>query len=110
MESEIKKILDFEDVDVAHLKYRGKQKTYVVWSIIEEEPSLSSDDEITDSEVTVDIDIYSDSNYLKIMSLIKTKMKENDWIWDGDSQEFYEEDTGLYHRTCSFKKGRNING
>lgn len=110
MESEIKKILDFEDVDVAHLKYRGKQKTYVVWSIIGEEPSLSSDDEITDSEVTIDIDIYSDSNYLKIMSLIKTKMKENDWIWDGDSQEFYEEDTGLYHRTCSFKKGRNING
>ena len=37
-------------------------------------------------------------------------MKENDWIWDGDSQEFFEEETGLYHRTCSFKKGRYING
>ena len=102
MESEIKKILNL-DVPVAHLRYKGKQKTYVVWTIIDEEPNFSSDDEITDSEVIIDVDIYSDSNYLKIM-------KENDWIWDGDSQEFFEEETGLYHRTCSFKKGRYING
>lgn len=109
MESEIKKILKL-DVPVAHLKYKGNKKTYVVWTIIDEEPTFSSDDEITDSEVIIDIDIYSDSNYLKIMSLIKNKMKENDWIWDGDSQEFFEEETGLYHMTCSFKKGRYING
>ena len=109
MESEIKKILKL-DIPVAHLKYKGNKKTYVVWTIIDDEPLSSSDDEITDSEVTVDIDIYSDSNYLKIMSSIKNKMKENDWVWDGDSQESLEEDTGLYHRTCSFKKGRNLDG
>lgn len=109
MESEIKKILEL-GVPVAHLKYNGKQKTYVTWTIIDEEPIFSSDNEITDSEVIIDIDIYSDSNYLKIMSLIKNKMKENDWTWDGDSQEFFEEETRLYHRTCSFKKGRYING
>lgn len=109
MESEIKQILNL-DVPVAHLKYKGNKKTYVVWTIIDETPIFSSDDEITDSEVVVDIDIYSDSNYLKIMSSIKNIMKENEWIWDGDSQEFFEEDTGLYHRTCTFKKERNING
>lgn len=109
MESEIKKILNL-DIPVAHLKYKGNKKTYVVWTIIDEEPISSSDDEITDSEVTVDIDIYSDSNYLKIMSSIKKIMKENEWIWKEDSQEMYESDTGLNHRTCSFEKGRNING
>lgn len=109
MESEIKQILNL-DVPVAHLKYKGNKKTYVVWTIIDETPIFSSDDEITDSEVVVDIDIYSDSNYLKIMSSIKNIMKENEWIWDGDSQEFFEEDTGLYHKTCTFKKERNING
>ena len=36
--------------------------------------------------------------------------QENEWTWDGDSQEFFEEETGLYHRTCSFKKERYING
>lgn len=109
MESEIKEILKL-DVPVAHFSYKGNQKTYVVWKIIDEEPLFSSDDEITDSEVTVDIDIYSDSNYLKIINLIKNKMKENEWTWNGDSQEFFEEETGLYHKTCSFKKGRNLNG
>ena len=109
MESEIKNILNL-DVPVAHLKYKGNNKTYVVWTIIDEMPAFSSDDEITDSEVNVDIDIYSDSNYLKIMKDIKNKMKENEWIWNGDSVEMYEEDTGLYHKTISFKKGRYING
>ena len=61
MESEIKRILKL-DVPVAHLKYKGNKKTYIVWTIIDEEPISSSDDEITDSKVTVDIDIYSDSN------------------------------------------------
>ena len=87
MESEIKKILSEIGVPSAHLKYKGSSKTYITWTMLEEEPLFASDDEITDSEVNVDIDIYSDSNYLNIMSLIKNKMKENEWIWDGDSPE-----------------------
>lgn len=108
MESEIKKILSKLKVPVAHLKYKGKEKTYVVWTILDEEPIFSSDDEIQYSEVPVDIDIYSESNYLSIMSSIKKIMKENEWIWDGDSIEMYEEDTKLYHRTCTFIKERKI--
>lgn len=107
MESELKKILKLE-VPVAHLKYKGKEKTYVVWTLLDETPLSASDDEIDYSEVPVDIDIYSESNYLKLMSSIKKIMKENEWIWDGDSPEMYEEDTGLYHRTCTFVKERKI--
>lgn len=107
MEAELKKILKL-NVPVAHLKYKGKEKTYVVWSIIDEQPLSASEDEIDYSEVTVDIDIYSESNYLKLMSSIKKIMKENGWIWDGDSMEQYEEDTKLYHRTCTFVKERKI--
>lgn len=108
MESELKRILSKLKVPIAHLKYKGKEKTYVVWTIISEEPLYVSDDEIDYSEVTVDIDIYSESNYLSLMSSIKKVMKENEWIWDGDSEESYEEDTKLYHRTCTFIKERMI--
>lgn len=107
MENELKRILKLE-VPVAHLKYKGKEKTYVVWTLLDETPLSASDDEIDYSEVPVDIDIYSESNYLKLMSSIKKIMKENEWIWDGDSPEMYEEDTGLYHRTCTFVKERKI--
>lgn len=107
MEAELKRILKL-DVPVAHLKYKGKEKTYVIWSIIDEQPLSASDDEIDYSEVTVDIDIYSEKNYLSIMGLIKKIMKENGWIWDGDSPEMYEEDTKSYHRTCTFIKERKV--
>lgn len=107
MESELKKILKL-DVPVAHFKYKGKEKAYVVWTIIDETPLSASDDEIDYSEVTVDIDIYSESNYLSLMSSIKKIMKDNEWLWDGDSPEMYEEDTKLYHRTCTFVKERKV--
>lgn len=108
MESEVKKILFELDVPVAHLKYEGKKKTYVVWTLLPEIPSFSYEDEIQYSLCTVDIDIYSESNYLNIMSSIKKIMKNNGWIWKEDSEEMYEEDTGLYHRTSTFEKERKI--
>ena len=107
MESEIKRILVLE-IPVAHLKYKGDSKKYVVWTIIDEEPAFSYEDDIQYSKVTVDIDIYSDSNYLNVMSSIKNIMKENEWAWEEDSIESFEEDTRLYHRTCTFNKERKI--
>jgi len=107
MESELKRILVL-DVPVAHLKYKGNSKKYVVWTIINEEPLFSYEDDIQYSKVTVDIDIYSDSNYLNVMSSIKNIMKQNEWAWEEDSSEFYETDTKLYHKTCTFSKERKI--
>ena len=107
MESELKRILVL-DIPVAHLRYKGSSKKYVVWTIIDEEPLFSYDDDIQYSKVTVDIDIYSDSNYLNIMSSIKNIMKQNEWTWEEDSTEMYETDTKLYHRTCTFSKERKI--
>lgn len=108
MESEIKNILSKLEIPVAHLKYKGNKKTYVIWTIIDEQPLFSSDDNVNYTEVTVDIDIYSENNYLSLMSSIKKIMKENEWIWQGNSSEMYEEDTKLYHRTCTFSKERMI--
>lgn len=107
MENELKRILVL-DVPVAHLKYKGSSKTYVVWTIIDEEPLFSYEDDIQYSKVTVDIDIYSDSNYLNIISSIKNIMKQNEWTWEEDSIETKEEDTKLYHKTCTFWKERKI--
>lgn len=106
--TEIKRILSELKVPIAHLKYKGDKKTYIVWTIIDEHPIFSADDEIDFSEIVVDIDIYSESNYLSIISSVKKIMKKNEWIWDGDSIESYEEDTKLYHKTCTFIKERKI--
>jgi len=99
-------IIGKENIPVAHLRYKGASKKFVTWMITDEVPELSANDEDLCSVVSVDIDIFSDGNYLDIIKEIKQRMKNNEWVWVGDSAEMYEEDTELYHKTCSFEKER----
>ena len=94
------------EIPVAHLKYKGSSKTYVTWTITGEDPALTANDEDLCSICSVDVDVFSDGNYLDIIKEIKRIMKNNDWVWVEDSEEMYEEDTELYHKTCSFEKER----
>mgnify|MGYP004606844901 FL=1 len=91
---------------VAHLTYKGPSKTFVTWTVIEETPALSANDEDLISVCGVDIDIFSDGNYSDIVKEVKKTMKKNEWVWTGDRPEMYEEETRLYHKTCSFEKER----
>ena len=112
MNEEIKSILGDnitvkgEEIPVKHLRYSGSSKKYVTWTIIEDSPALSANDEVLCSLCTVDVDIFSEGNYLDIIKTIKQKMKNNEWVWVGDSAEMYEEDTKLYHKTVTFEKER----
>lgn len=114
MNEELKKIFGDEievggkTIPTAHLKYKGEETTYVVWTITAEIPALSADDEPIFSIVSVDVDVYSKGNYLNVITEIKKIMKENGWVWVGDSPEMYEDDTGLYHKTISFEKERDL--
>lgn len=95
-----------EVIPISHLRYKGNSKRFITWTLLDEVPSLSADDEPLFSVCSVDLDIFSDGNYLDIIREIKKKMKNGEWVWTGDSPEMYEEDTGLYHKTCSFEKER----
>ena len=99
-------IIGGEKIPIAHLKYKGSSRKYVTWTITGEAPALSANDEDLCSICSVDVDIFSEGNYLDIKKQIKQKMKNNDWVWVEDSEEMYEEDTGLYHQTCTFEKER----
>ena len=110
MNEELKQILGEhitdEQVPVAHLRYKGDSRKFVTWTITGEAPALSANDEVLCSLVSVDVDIFSEGNYLDIEKEIKQKMKNNEWVWVEDSEEMYEEDTELYHKTISFEKER----
>ena len=95
-------------VPAAHLRYKGKETTYVTWTITGENPALSADNAPLYSVVAVDVDVFSKGNYLALAAEIKRLMLEHDWVWTGDSPEMYEEDTELYHKTISFEKERNL--
>ena len=108
MNVELKKIFGEKvgDVPVAHLRYKGNSRRFVTWTITGEAPAFSANDEDLCSICSLDVDIFSESNYLDIKKKIKQLMKNNDWVWVEDSEEMYEEDTGLYHQVCSFEKER----
>lgn len=99
-------IVSDKTIPIAHLRYKGKARKYITWTITGETPALVANDEVLYSICAVDVDIFSEGNYLDIEKEIKQKMKNNDWVWIEDSEEMYEEDTGLYHKTISFEKER----
>lgn len=114
MQEEIKSILGSKlkvkdkMIPVEHMRYTGKEKTYITWTLLDERPSFFANDEILYSICPLDIDIFSESNYLDILLEIKKIMLAKEWIWTCDSEEMFSEETGLYYRTCSFEKERVI--
>ena len=95
-----------EQIPVAQLNFTGKSRKYVTWAITGEAPALSANDEVLCSICSLDIDIFSEGNYLDIIKEIKKIMKNNEWVWVEDSGDMYEKETQLYHKTCSFEKER----
>lgn len=93
-------------VPVEYITYKGKERTYVTYTFTGDDPSLFGDDKEIGSIVSVDIDIFSESNFLAIEEKIKELMEENNFIRTGCSPDMYEEDTGLYHKTIEFEKER----
>lgn len=113
MNKEIEDIFkDFEvdkvKIPISFISYKGKKETYLVYSSTGEDPALAKDDDITDSLYHYDIDIYTKGDYLGILSSIKEKMKENEWMWEGDGPDMFETDTGFFHKTTSFSKERSV--
>ena len=101
-------IVDGVAVPVAHLRYKGKSRTFVTWAITGERAELYANDELVACSVSLDVNVFSDGNYTKLITEIKKLMKNNEWIWVEDSPQMYEEDTKLYHKTLTFNKEGEI--
>ena len=88
------------------ITYTGKSKTYITYTFTDDEPALFAEDQELGSVAYIDVDIFSDRNYLAIEKRIKEVMKENNFIRTGSSPDMYEKDTGQYHKTLEFAKER----
>lgn len=100
--------VDGVPVPAASIKYKGNSTSYITWTITGLGSELSADDEPLYGVCTVDVDVFGKGNILNLITEAKKIMKNNDWIWTGDSPDMYEEDTGYYHKTISFEKERAI--
>ena len=97
-------IVDDKQIPISFLEYKGDETTYITYQNIDTDNSFSGDDEILGYVDYYDIDIFSDGNYLKIVKEVKKIMKTGGFMWmpSRTSQDMYEEDTGMYHKTLCF--------
>jgi uncharacterized protein (DUF302 family) len=102
--------VDGVQIPVKFLRYNGNKTTYVTYMQQDANGSYAGDDEILGFVGFYDFDVYSKSDYSKVIEQIKVKMKENGFVWQParDSQDMFEDDTGYYHKTLCFATHEQI--
>lgn len=96
--------VDGVSIPVSYMFYEGHGEPYIVYLQQDMDNTFSGDDDLLAYVVYYDFDIYSKGNYLNIIESVKTKLKENGFIWQPSrsSMDMYETDTKYYHKTLNF--------
>ena len=91
-------------IPVSYMFYEGHGEPYVVYMQQDADGSLSGDDELLGYVDYYDFDVYSKGNYTKIIESVKALLKANNFVFQPSrtSQDFYEVETGYYHKTLNF--------
>lgn len=99
-----------ETIPVSFLFYEGHGEPYVVYMQETADGSFSGDDDLLGYVDYYDFDVYSKGNLTKIIESIKALLKANNFVWQPSrtSQDFYEADTGYFHKTLSFAYPREV--
>lgn len=96
--------VDGVEIPVSFMFYEGHGEPYIVYMEQDADGSLSGDDELLGYVDYYDFDVYATGNYLNIIESLKTILKANNFVWQPSrsSHDFYDKDTGYYHKTLNF--------
>ena len=97
-------------VPVSYMFYVGHGEPYVTYMQETADSSFSGDDDLLGYVDYYDFDVYAKGNYINIVESIKALLKANNFVWQPSrtSQDFFETDTGYYHKTLSFAYPREV--
>ena len=86
-------------VPIAHLKYAGKAKTYLVDYAYLDQDEFFSDDDPQDGGAYNTVDIYSNDRdaLMGLYPEIKTRLRAADFSIISAGPELHEDDTGMNH-------------
>lgn len=91
-------------IPVSFMFYEGHGEPYITYMNQDADNSYSGDDELMGYVTYYDFDIYATGNFLNIVESVKEKLKANNFVWQPSrsSQDFFETDTGYFHKTLNF--------
>lgn len=96
--------VDGNSIPVKFLYYHGHGEPYVTFMQTDADNSLSGDDDLIGYVDYYDFDVYSKGDIFPIIDAVKSRLKEHGFVWQPSrtSSDFYETDTGYYHKTLCF--------
>lgn len=98
----IRDILNELDIDVSHYESLNKESEYIVWAESGESNSLSADDRKVEQSIVGTIDLYTQTEYNKIVDELQDKLNENKISFVLNSVQ-YEDETKLIHYEWEFE-------
>lgn len=96
--------VDGKEIPVSFLYYKGHGEPYVTYMQQDADGSMSADDELQGYVDYYDFDVYARGNFMPIVERVKEVLKAHNFVWQPSrsSQDFFETDTGYYHKTLNF--------
>ena len=91
-------------IPVKYMHYEGHDDSYVTWMHMDSDRSLSGDDSLIGWVDYFDFDVYSKGNFNEIIGKLTETLIANGFVWSvsRSSPDYYEKDTGYYHKTLCF--------
>ena len=92
------------NVPVKYLHYLGHGEPYITWMHMDSDNTLTADDALVGVVDYYDFDVYSKGSISEIVEQMKTILEANGFVWQPSrsSPDFFEADTGYYHKTYNF--------
>lgn len=96
--------VDGVKIPVCFLRYEGHNEPYITYQQMDADNSFAGDDDLLGYVDYYDFDVYSKGNFMHIIESVKQLMKDNGFVWQPSrtSADFFETDTGYYHKTLNF--------
>ncbi|WP_227397326.1 hypothetical protein [Jeotgalibacillus aurantiacus] len=82
--------------------YDGTASQYITYFLMVDSPVLHADNQLTDTESYIQVDLFSKTDPTNKVFEVKSLMKAAGFIY-ADHRELYEDDTKLFHDTFTFK-------
>lgn len=88
-------------VPVMFQTYTGKESTYITFFEYNRQGALHADDDETQTQHSIQVDIWSKGDYASIANQVRALMKGAGFRRNSES-ESYEKETQLYHKTLRY--------
>ena len=89
-------------VSAVRIKPGEKPETYITYYTVSESGELFADDEERAETTYGTVDLFSKTNYKKILKNIKSRLKKAGFMVTSSGPEMWENDTGYFHIPVSF--------